>query len=114
MEDQPREGISRGNQQTEYGHCLLRHPLLIPMVLKIRFVMDSGKTCGLHVLCIMSASIDSVLFCVLTCGQQTEIYRQVFHAVPDDMITTWKQYTEFIAHHGRFTKPVRIRINNFV
>ncbi|KAI6044835.1 phospholipase D [Pisolithus marmoratus] len=35
----------------------------------------------------------------------TEIYRQVFHAVPDDMITTWKQYTEFVAHHERFWKP---------
>lgn len=36
----------------------------------------------------------------------TEIYRQVFHAVPDDLITTWKQYKEFVAHHERLQKPV--------
>lgn len=35
----------------------------------------------------------------------TEIYRKVFHAVPDDTISTWKQYTEFVAHHERFWKP---------
>ncbi|KAI6132273.1 phospholipase D [Pisolithus croceorrhizus] len=34
----------------------------------------------------------------------TDIYRKVFHAVPDDIITTWKQYTEFVAHHDRFWK----------
>lgn len=39
---------------------------------------------------------------------QTEIYRKVFHAVPDDLITTWKQYKEFILHHEKLNKPVRI------
>jgi len=36
----------------------------------------------------------------------TEIYRKVFHAIPDDLISTWKQYTEFVAYHDRFTKPM--------
>ncbi|EGO24033.1 hypothetical protein SERLADRAFT_362129 [Serpula lacrymans var. lacrymans S7.9] len=34
----------------------------------------------------------------------TEIYRKVFHAIPDDLITTWKQYKEFVMHHERFNK----------
>ncbi|KAG1884901.1 phospholipase D [Suillus subluteus] len=34
----------------------------------------------------------------------TEIYRRVFHAIPDDLIATWKQYKEFIVHHERFSK----------
>jgi hypothetical protein len=37
---------------------------------------------------------------------QTEIYRKVFHAVPDDLVSTWKQYKEFILHHERLNKPV--------
>lgn len=37
----------------------------------------------------------------------TEIYRQVFHAVPDDLVTTWKQYKEFVSHHERLQKPVK-------
>ncbi|KAI0789639.1 phospholipase D [Abortiporus biennis] len=37
----------------------------------------------------------------------TEIFRKVFHAIPDDMVTTWKQYKEFIIHHERLNKPVR-------
>ncbi|GJE88360.1 phospholipase D1 [Phanerochaete sordida] len=37
----------------------------------------------------------------------TEIFRKVFHAVPDDLITTWKQYKEFIVHHERLNKPAR-------
>src|ERR1700722_823370 len=41
---------------------------------------------------------------------QTEIYRRVFHAVPDDNITTWKQYKEFVAWHERLNKPVCPRI----
>ncbi|KAI0056534.1 phospholipase D [Artomyces pyxidatus] len=36
----------------------------------------------------------------------TEIFRRVFHAVPDDLVTTWKQYKEFIAHHERLAKPI--------
>ncbi|KAF8798774.1 phospholipase D [Phlegmacium glaucopus] len=35
----------------------------------------------------------------------TEIYRKVFHAIPDDLITTWKQYREFVAYHERLNKP---------
>ncbi|TFL02332.1 hypothetical protein BDV98DRAFT_565647 [Pterulicium gracile] len=35
----------------------------------------------------------------------TEVFRKVFHAVPDDLVTTWKQYTEFIVHHDRLNKP---------
>ncbi|KAI6114007.1 phospholipase D [Pisolithus sp. B1] len=42
---------------------------------------------------------------VACAAHNTEIYRKVFHAIPDDMITTWKQYTEFVAHHERFWKP---------
>lgn len=37
---------------------------------------------------------------------QTEIYRKVFHAVPDDSISTWKQYKDFVAFHDRLAKPV--------
>ncbi|KAG6918332.1 hypothetical protein DXG01_015191 [Tephrocybe rancida] len=37
----------------------------------------------------------------------TEIYRKVFHAVPDDLITTWKQYKEFVLHHERLNKRPR-------
>ncbi|KAI0301100.1 hypothetical protein B0F90DRAFT_1810149 [Multifurca ochricompacta] len=37
----------------------------------------------------------------------TEIFRRVFHAIPDDLVTTWKQYKEFIAHHERLLRPVR-------
>lgn len=37
---------------------------------------------------------------------QTEIFRRVFHAIPDDLVATWKQYTEFVAHHERLNKPV--------
>ncbi|KDR82694.1 hypothetical protein GALMADRAFT_238185 [Galerina marginata CBS 339.88] len=37
----------------------------------------------------------------------TEIYRKVFHAIPDDLISTWKHYKEFIAHHERLNKPTR-------
>ncbi|KAK2465203.1 hypothetical protein APHAL10511_002557 [Amanita phalloides] len=31
----------------------------------------------------------------------TEIYRKVFHPVPDDTITTWKQYKELFSHQQR-------------
>jgi phospholipase D1/2 len=37
----------------------------------------------------------------------TEIYRKVFHAVPDDLVTTWKQYKEFVVHHDRLNKPTK-------
>ena len=37
---------------------------------------------------------------------QTGIYRKVFHAVPDDTVKTWKQYKDFLSHHGRMNKAV--------
>jgi phospholipase D1/2 len=37
----------------------------------------------------------------------TEIYRKVFHTVPDDLVTTWKQYKEFIMHHDRLNRPTK-------
>ncbi|KAF9777640.1 phospholipase D [Thelephora terrestris] len=37
----------------------------------------------------------------------TEIYRKVFHAVPDDLVTTWKQYKDFILYHERLNKPTK-------
>ncbi|PCH39780.1 phospholipase D [Wolfiporia cocos MD-104 SS10] len=37
----------------------------------------------------------------------TEIFRKVFHAVPDDLVTTWKQYKEFVVHHERLNLPVK-------
>ncbi|KZP31489.1 phospholipase D [Athelia psychrophila] len=37
----------------------------------------------------------------------TEIYRKVFHAVPDDLVTTWKQYKEFVSYHDRLNQPVK-------
>ncbi|OAX33335.1 phospholipase D [Rhizopogon vinicolor AM-OR11-026] len=44
----------------------------------------------------------------ITCAvHNTEIYRKVFHTVPDDLITTWKHYKEFVTHHERFAKPAK-------
>lgn len=34
----------------------------------------------------------------------------MFHAIPDDLVTTWKQYKEFISHHERLNKPVCFRL----
>ncbi|KAG8989163.1 Phospholipase D1 [Tulasnella sp. JGI-2019a] len=31
-----------------------------------------------------------------TAVHNTEIYRKVFHCTPEDMVTTWKQYKEFL------------------
>jgi phospholipase D1/2 len=39
--------------------------------------------------------------------RQTQIFRRVFHVVPDDLVTTWKHYKDFMAHHERLLKPVR-------
>ncbi|KAF7314305.1 Phospholipase [Mycena kentingensis (nom. inval.)] len=44
---------------------------------------------------------------VASAAHNTEIYRKVFHAIPDDLVTTWKQYKEFIVHHERLNKPPR-------
>ncbi|KAF8964181.1 hypothetical protein BDZ97DRAFT_1731107 [Flammula alnicola] len=44
---------------------------------------------------------------VASAVHNTEIYRKVFHAVPDDLISTWKQYKEFVAYHERLNKPTR-------
>ncbi len=38
---------------------------------------------------------------------QTEIFRRVFRVVPDDLVTTWKHYKDFVAYHERILKPVR-------
>ena len=54
-----------------------------------------------------NVSAYSVSLCILTEWlSQTEIYRKVFHAIPDDTVTTWKQYKHFVAYHERFTKNV--------
>ncbi|KAF9481155.1 phospholipase D/nuclease [Pholiota conissans] len=44
---------------------------------------------------------------VASAVHNTEIYRKVFHAIPDDLITTWKQYKEFVSWHERLNKPTR-------
>ncbi|KAJ6557347.1 phospholipase D [Mycena vulgaris] len=44
---------------------------------------------------------------VASATHNTEIYRKVFHAIPDDLVTTWKQYKEFVVHHERLNKPSR-------
>lgn len=44
---------------------------------------------------------------VASAVHNTEIYRKVFHAIPDDLVTTWKQYKEFVAHHERLNKPAK-------
>ncbi|TFK73598.1 phospholipase D [Pluteus cervinus] len=41
---------------------------------------------------------------VASAVHNTEIYRKVFHSVPDDKITTWKQYKEFVLWHERMNK----------
>lgn len=50
-----------------------------------------------------------ILSDILTAPLQTEIFRKVFHAIPDDLVTTWKQYKEFIVHHERLNKPVSVQ-----
>ncbi|KAI0366603.1 phospholipase D [Pilatotrama ljubarskyi] len=44
---------------------------------------------------------------VASAVHNTEIFRKVFHAIPDDLVTTWKQYKEFIVHHERLNKPMK-------
>ncbi|GLB38253.1 putative phospholipase [Lyophyllum shimeji] len=44
---------------------------------------------------------------VASAVHNTEIYRKVFHAIPDDLVTTWKQYKDFIAHHERLNRTPR-------
>jgi len=44
---------------------------------------------------------------VACAAHNTEIFRRVFHAVPDDLVTTWKQYKDFVAHHERLLRPLR-------
>ncbi|KAI0755244.1 phospholipase D [Daedaleopsis nitida] len=44
---------------------------------------------------------------VASAVHNTEIFRKVFHAIPDDLVTTWKQYKEFVVHHERLNKPVK-------
>ncbi|KAG9009262.1 Phospholipase D1 [Tulasnella sp. JGI-2019a] len=40
-----------------------------------------------------------------TAVHNTEIYRKVFHCTPDDMVTTWKQYKEFLQFQERLNRP---------
>ncbi|KAF8550810.1 phospholipase D [Imleria badia] len=44
---------------------------------------------------------------VASAEHNTEIYRKVFHVIPDDTVTTWKQYKHFAAYHERFTKNAK-------
>ncbi|TBU47403.1 phospholipase D [Dichomitus squalens] len=44
---------------------------------------------------------------VASAAHNTEIFRKVFHAIPDDLVTTWKQYKEFVVHHERLIKPLK-------
>ncbi|KAL5482529.1 SPO14 [Sanghuangporus weigelae] len=44
---------------------------------------------------------------VASAVHNTEIFRKVFHCIPDDTVTTWKQYKEFVLHHERLNKPVK-------
>jgi phospholipase D1/2 len=44
---------------------------------------------------------------MVAAAHNTEIYRKVFHCVPDDLVTTWKQYKEFVAHQERLSKPAK-------
>ncbi|KAG8894933.1 Phospholipase D1 [Tulasnella sp. 408] len=36
---------------------------------------------------------------------QTEIYRKVFHCTPDDLVTTWKMYKEYLLFQERLNRP---------
>ncbi|KAG6897546.1 hypothetical protein C0992_000329 [Termitomyces sp. T32_za158] len=49
---------------------------------------------------------------VASAVHNTQIYRKVFHAIPDDLITTWKQYKEFVLHHERLNKRPRDSANS--
>jgi len=39
-------------------------------------------------------------------SHQTEIFRRVFRVVPDDLVTTWKHYKDFVLYQERLLKPV--------
>ncbi|KAJ6584781.1 phospholipase D [Mycena capillaripes] len=49
---------------------------------------------------------------IASAAHNTEIYRKVFHAIPDDLVTTWKQYKEFVVHHERMNKPVSSELHS--
>lgn len=40
-------------------------------------------------------------------SHQTEIFRRVFRVVPDDLVTTWKHYKDFVVYQERLLKSVR-------
>lgn len=70
------------------------------------FWKDVWLTSAAHNVSFMRTSeieLERLMFLVM----QTEIFRKVFHAIPDDLVTTWKQYKEFVVHHERLNKPVR-------
>ncbi|KAH7099651.1 phospholipase D [Auriculariales sp. MPI-PUGE-AT-0066] len=41
---------------------------------------------------------------VAAAHHNTDIYRRVFKAIPDDNVTSWKQYRDYVQYHDRFTK----------
>ena len=61
---------------------------------------------AVHNVSVFSWSSSIHVTCCADHPLQTEIYRKVFHAVPDDLVATWKQYREFVAYHERLNKPV--------
>ncbi|KAG9016332.1 Phospholipase D1 [Tulasnella sp. 427] len=40
-----------------------------------------------------------------TAVHNTEIFRKVFHCTPDDLVTTWKMYKEYLLFQERLNKP---------
>jgi phospholipase D1/2 len=40
-------------------------------------------------------------------SHQTEIFRRVFRVIPDDLVTTWKHYKDFVIYQERLLKLVR-------
>jgi len=78
------------------------HPDCFEDPISNEFWEDVWVACAEHNVSARSASLR-----VLTQWlSQTEIYRKVFHSIPDDTVTTWKQYKHFVAYHERFTKIV--------
>lgn len=104
--------ILRQHLATKLGHGQWTLPTPKPNVdphgfndpIKDSFWKEVWVAAAVHNVCtrlvIKSMATNDYLF------RQTEIYRKVFHAIPDDLVTTWKQYREFVAHHERMNKPV--------
>ncbi|KAF8500767.1 phospholipase D [Russula emetica] len=43
---------------------------------------------------------------VASAVHNTEIFRRVFRVVPDDLVTTWKHYKDYVTYHERMLKPL--------